>query len=117
MIAGIGWVSELIEIAGGTDVFAERRSGQAAQDRIVSSDDVVAAVPDIILASWCGKKVRAERIAARAGWGSVPAVTGGFIREIKSPLILQPGPAAVTDGIDAIIKAISDWHKRGKPKG
>lgn len=114
MISGIGWASELIEAAGGIDVFADRRGAQAAKDRIVSADEVIAAAPDIILASWCGKKVRAERIAGRPGWASIPAVSSGFIREIKSPLILQPGPAALTDGLDAIVAAISDWHQRDK---
>ncbi|MEM8550738.1 MAG: ABC transporter substrate-binding protein [Pseudomonadota bacterium] len=112
MIAGIGWVSELIEIAGGVDVFADRRSAQAAKDRIVADEAVIAAGPDIILASWCGKKVRPERIASRPGWDGVPAVGHGLIREIKSPLILQPGPAALTDGLDAILSAISDWRSQ-----
>ena len=117
MIAGIGWVSELIELAGGTDVFADRRGAQAAKDRIVSAQEVIAARPDIILASWCGKKVRPERIAARPGWGEVPAVANGSIREIKSPVILQPGPAALTDGLDAIATAIRDWHQSGTASG
>lgn len=106
MICGIGWVSELIAVAGGVDVFTERAAGGAARDRIVTPDDVIAAAPDVILASWCGKKVRPERIAARAGWDRVPAVCTGFIQEIKSPLILQPGPAALTDGLDQIAAAL-----------
>lgn len=106
LIAGIGWVSELIEIAGGSDVFAELRGAAAAKDRIVSPDAVLAARPEVILASWCGKKVRTERIARRPGWGSLPAVAAGRIHEIKSPLILQPGPAALTDGLDAIVRAL-----------
>lgn len=105
-ITGIGWVSELIEVAGGTDVFAEHRNRQAARDRIVTPDAVLAAEPDIILASWCGKKVRSDRIAARPGWAAMPAVRAGRIHEIKSPLILQPGPAALTDGLDAIVAAL-----------
>jgi iron complex transport system substrate-binding protein len=107
MIAGIGWVSELIEIAGGRDVFADRAGCKAASDRIVSSADVVRAAPEVIIASWCGKKVRPERIAARPGWAPVPAVAAGAIHEIKSPLILQPGPAALTDGLDAIAAALA----------
>ena len=106
MISGIGWVSELIEIAGGIDVFAKLRNEQAAKDRIVSSDAVIAAAPDIILASWCGKKVVAEKIRARPGWDNIPAVKNNRIIEIKSPLILQPGPAALTDGLDAIVAAL-----------
>ncbi len=105
MIAGIAWVSELIEIAGGRDVFADRRA-PAAAGRIVTSDAVIAAAPEVIVASWCGKKVRPERIAARPGWHAVPAVAAGRIHEIKSPLILQPGPAALTDGLDALVAAL-----------
>ena len=106
MISGIGWVSELVEIAGGRDVFPELARMDKAKDRFVTSDQVIAAAPDVILASWCGKKVRAERIADRPGWDSIPAVRAGRIREIKSPLILQPGPAALTDGLDAIVVAL-----------
>jgi iron complex transport system substrate-binding protein len=105
-IAGIGWVSELIEVAGGRDVFAHLRAAGAARDRILAPDDVVTAAPEVILASWCGKKVRPERIRDRAGWAGVPAVRDGRIHEIKSPLILQPGPAALTDGLDAILRAL-----------
>lgn len=106
LISGIGWVSELIGIAGGEDVFPEQAGQKAAKDRIVQPQDVIAAAPDIILASWCGKKVRPERIAARPGWDAIPAVRDGRIVEIKSPLILQPGPAALTDGLDAIMAAL-----------
>jgi iron complex transport system substrate-binding protein len=106
MIAGIGWVSELIEIAGGEDVFACRRGAAAARDRIVSSADVIAARPDVILASWCGRKVVPRQIAERPGWAALPAVTSGRIVEIKSSIILQPGPAALTDGLDAVRAAL-----------
>lgn len=106
LISGIGWVSELIEIAGGVDVFSELRSHKAAQERIVSAEAVIAARPDVILASWCGKKVRPERIAARSGWDVIPAVANRRIHEIKSSVILQPGPAALTDGLDAMIEAL-----------
>jgi iron complex transport system substrate-binding protein len=107
IITGICWVSELIGIAGGDDIFPEKRLEAAAKDRIVSAADVAARSPEIILASWCGKKVRPEKIRDREGWQSVPAVAGNRIFEIKSPLILQPGPAALTDGLDAIRAAIS----------
>ncbi len=107
MITGIGWVSELIEIAGGQEAFPELAGKDKARDRIVSDADVIAAEPDVILASWCGKKVRPEKIAARPGWNRIPAVSTGRIHEIKSPLILQPGPAALTDGLDAIVAALS----------
>ena len=106
MISGIGWVSELIEISGGIDVFAELSAKPAAKDRIVTSEQVIAQRPDIILASWCGKKVRLDSFKTREGWSTIPAVTNGRIIEIKSPLILQPGPAALTDGLDVIRAAL-----------
>ena len=106
MISAIGWVSELIEIAGGEDVFAHLRGAAAAKDRIVTSADVVTARPDVILASWCGRKVVPRQIIERPGWESLPAVASGRIVEIKSPIILQPGPAALTDGLDAIRAAL-----------
>jgi iron complex transport system substrate-binding protein len=106
MISGIGWVCELIEIAGGEDILPGLRFQQAAKDRIISPDMVREAAPDVILASWCGKKVVPDRIRARPGWNAIPAVRNNRIVEIKSPLILQPGPAALTDGLDAIVKAL-----------
>ncbi len=107
LITSIGWVSELIEIAGGIDCFANLRDRKAAKDRIVSSDDVIAAKPDVIIASWCGKKVSRDKIRGRAGWNTIPAVVANRIVEIKSPLILQPGPAALTDGLAALRAAIA----------
>jgi iron complex transport system substrate-binding protein len=106
LISGIGWVSELIEIAGGEDVLPRLRFQAAAKDRIIAPDVVRAAAPDVILASWCGKKVVPDRIRQRPGWSEIPAVRNNRIVEIKSPLILQPGPAALTDGLDAIVKAL-----------
>ena len=106
LISGIGWVSELIEIAGGEDILPGLRFQQAAKDRIISPDAVRAAAPDVILASWCGKKVVADRIRKRPGWNEIPAVRNDRIVEIKSTLILQPGPAALTDGLDAIVAAL-----------
>lgn len=105
-ICGIRWVSELVERMGGVDVFAERALAPDARSRILDPEEIIAARPEIILASWCGKKVRPERIAARPGWDMVPAVREGRIVEIKSPLILAPGPAALTEGLDAIRAAI-----------
>ncbi len=107
MISAIGWVSELVEVAGGIDVFADRRGAAAATGRIVTADAVLAARPDVIVASWCGRKVVPEQIAARPGWSALPAVAAGRIVEIKSPLILQPGPAALTDGLDAMVAALA----------
>ncbi|MEM8597169.1 MAG: ABC transporter substrate-binding protein [Pseudomonadota bacterium] len=108
MIAGIGWVSELIEIAGGIDCFAEQARAQAAQGRIVQSEAVIAAAPDLILGSWCGKRFVPSRVAAREGWSAIPAVRAGRLMEIKSPLIIQPGPAALTDGLDALSAAVRE---------
>lgn len=105
-IAGIGWVSELIDVAGGTDVFRDYAQRPDAKSRILAPQEVIDAAPDVIIASWCGKKVRPERIAARAGWDRIPAVQSGRIHEIKSPLILQPGPAALTEGLDAVRQAL-----------
>jgi iron complex transport system substrate-binding protein len=107
MISGIRWVSELIESAGGIDIFAERASGKSAKERIVTTDDVIARAPDIIIGSWCGKKFRPEKLSARPGFDRVPAVRNRAVFEIKSPLILQPGPAALTDGLAAIAAIIA----------
>ena len=109
LISGIAWVSELVAAAGGIDIFPELARGRAARDRIVASDEVVRRAPDIIIGSWCGKKFRPEKVVARAGFADVPAVRTGSVHEIKSPLILQPGPAALTDGLDAIAAIIRGW--------
>jgi len=107
MISGIRWVSELVEIAGGDDVFKERSFSQAASGRIISdSKEVMEKNPDVILGSWCGKKFRPERVAARAGWDQVSAVKNGQLHEIKSAEILQPGPAALTDGVRRIFEIL-----------
>ena len=106
LISGIRWVSELIEVAGGQDVFADLSHGPGARERIVTPEAAAAAMPEVILASWCGKKVVPERIAGRPGWDRVPAVRDGRIHEIKSPLILSPGPAALTAGLDALVEAL-----------
>ena len=92
LISGIGWVSELVEIAGGIDIFAERRDQSAAKDRVVTAEEVVAREPDLIIGSWCGKKFRPERVATRAGFDGIPAVQHQDLCEIKSSLILPPGP-------------------------
>ena len=91
---------------GGEDILPKLRFQQAAKDRIISPDVVRAAAPDVILASWCGKKVVADKIKKRPGWSEIPAVRNDRIIEIKSPLILQPGPAALTDGLDTIVAAL-----------
>jgi iron complex transport system substrate-binding protein len=109
MISGIGWVSELIEIAGGREAFPELAARKSAKERIVSPGDVIERAPDIIVGSWCGKKFVPARVAARPGFDAVPAVRNGLLREIKSTIILQPGPAALTDGLDALRAIIAEW--------
>jgi iron complex transport system substrate-binding protein len=110
MISGIGWVSELIAIAGGEDCFAELGSRAAAKDRIIAdAQEVVRRAPDIIIGSWCGKKFRPDRVAARAGWQSIPAVRERELHEVKSPQILQPGPAALGDGVRELHAIIARW--------
>ena len=109
MISGIRWVSELIEAAGGIDLFPAYAHMKSAKDRIIFPEDVVAASPDIIIGSWCGKKFVPGRVAARPGFAAVPAVATGFLREIKSTIILQPGPAALTDGLDALVAIVEEW--------
>lgn len=110
-ISGIRWVSELIEAAGGIDVYGHLAAKPLAKDRILSdSSGVIERAPDIIIGSWCGKRFQPDAVRARPGWSSIPAVRTGHIYEIKSPLILQPGPAALTDGLAEITRIISLWH-------
>ncbi len=112
IITGIRWVAELVGIAGGDDVFPELSVQPLAKARILANgDEVVRRAPDIILGSWCGKRFRPERVAARPGWSAMPAVRDGQLFEIKSPLILQPGPAALTDGVRAIADIIQAWAR------
>jgi len=111
LISGICWVSELIELAGGVDIYKERQNASLAKDRIIpDKNEVVKLNPDIIIASWCGKKFKKEKLVARENWNKINAVKLDFIFEIKSPIILQPGPAAVTEGINAIAGIIDAWH-------
>ncbi|MGA9333125.1 MAG: cobalamin-binding protein [Rudaea sp.] len=113
MISGIRWVAELIRIAGGDDVFPQRASASLAKGRIIAdAREVIDAAPDIIIGSWCGKKFRPERVRARPGWESIPAVRNGELHEVKSPIILQPGPAALFDGLDALHEIIGAWVRR-----
>lgn len=112
-ISGIRWVSELVQAAGGDDIFPERGLMPLARDRILADPmEVVRRAPDIIIGSWCGKRFRPAQVASRAGWESVPAVRDGELHEVKSPLILQPGPAALTDGLDALGAIVSRWAAR-----
>jgi iron complex transport system substrate-binding protein len=107
LISGIQWVEELIEIAGGDPIFPELRHAKLAKERIVQPDEVVRRHPDVIIASWCGKAVKKEKIASRAGWDALAAVRAGHIYEIKSAVILQPGPASLTDGVRQLHEIIS----------
>ena len=113
MISGLGWVSELVGAAGGIEVFPALATKKNAKDRIVSAEAVIAAKPDIIIGSWCGKKFVAGKVAARPGFAQVPAVATGWLREVKSTLILQPGPAALTDGLDALQTIVAEWALSG----
>jgi iron complex transport system substrate-binding protein len=106
MISGIAWVSELIDLAGGVDIFADRAGGKSARDRIVTTPEIVSRRPDLIVGSWCGKKFRPERVIARPGFDQVPAVRNNAVYEIKSPIILQPGPAALTAGLAELERLI-----------
>jgi iron complex transport system substrate-binding protein len=106
MISAIGWVSELIDAAGGIDIFADRAAGKSAKERIVAVPEVIERMPDIIIGSWCGKKFRPEKVAARPDFDRTPAVRNRAIYEIKSPLILQPGPAALTAGLTELQRVI-----------
>lgn len=113
LISGIGWVSELVTLAGGEDCFPELAREPLGRDRIIADPlEVPRRAPDIVLGSWCGKKFRPQKVAARPGWAEVPAVRAGYLREIKSSIILQPGPAALTDGVRAIQQVIEEWAAR-----
>jgi len=110
LISGIRWTEELVEIAGGDPIFPELKDAGLAKDRIVTGGQVIERAPDVIIGSWCGKPVRQERIAARPGWQDIPAVKNGHIYEVKSTYILQPGPAALTEGVrrlHSIIEAVT----------
>ncbi|WP_189446611.1 ABC transporter substrate-binding protein [Cognatilysobacter xinjiangensis] len=113
IITGIRWVAELIDIAGGIDLLPARAIEPLAKNRIIADDrEITQAAPDIVIGSWCGKKFRPERVAARPGWQDVPAVRDDELHEIKSPLILQPGPAALTDGVREIQRIVHAWAAR-----
>lgn len=112
MISGLGWVSELVEAAGGIDIFPDLSKRKNAKDRIVTPEAVIAAQPDIIVGSWCGKKFVPAKVVARPGFETVPAVATSWLREVKSTVILQPGPAALTDGLDALVAIIAEWARK-----
>lgn len=115
-IAGIAWVSELIGIAGGDDVFSDRAGRQAAVERIIADPlEVVRRAPEIIIGSWCGKRFRPEKLAARPGWQGIPAVAAGQLHEIKSALILSPGPAAIREGLPVLRRLFEAWALSMEP--
>jgi iron complex transport system substrate-binding protein len=107
LISGIQWVDELIEVAGGQPIFSELRDRRLARDRIVPLDVVARRDPEVIVASWCGKAVRKATILGRSGWDRVSAIRGGHVYEIKSTYILQPGPAALTEGVQQLHRILS----------
>ena len=110
-ISAIRWVSELIEAAGGEDIFPELAQCPDGKSRIIADpEEVVRRRPDIIIGSWCGKKFRPEKVAARPGWSAIPAVRNNALYEIKSAEILQPGPAALSDGLSRLCTIIDAWH-------
>jgi iron complex transport system substrate-binding protein len=113
MISGIRWVSELVTISGGEDCFPELAASSLARGRIIAEPaEVVRRRPDIVIGSWCGKKFRPDKVRTRPGWEAVPAVRDGEVHEIKSALILQPGPAAVTDGVAELARIVNRWRAR-----
>ena len=111
-ISGIQWVAELVRIAGGDDIFPELAAESLAKQRILANDDgIIRRDPQIVIGSWCGKRFRPEKVAAREGWADVSAVRDAQLFEVKSPLILQPGPAALTDGVAALSSIIESWQQ------
>lgn len=115
-ISGIRWVSELIDIAGGEDCFPELAVQAAGKDRIIADDQmIIERQPDIIIGSWCGKKFRPEKVSERSGWDNIPAVKNQQLYEIKSAEILQPGPAALSDGLQRLSTIIKNWVDCAEP--
>lgn len=113
LFTGIRWAGELIEIAGGVDCFADLHWASMGKDRILADPlEVARRQPDIIIGSWCGKKFRPEKVAARPGWEDIPAVRDGELHEIKSVDILQPGPAALTDGLEQMVAIVDAWRAK-----
>lgn len=109
LISAICWVSELIEIAGGEDIFSEFRTKQSAKERIVTPEDVINRNPDVIIGSWCGKKFKKNKVRERGGWKEINAVKNNKLFEINSTIILQPGPASLTDGLEELVKIIHSF--------
>jgi iron complex transport system substrate-binding protein len=114
-ITAIHWISELIEIAGGENVFADRAPGKSAQERTVTFEEVVARAPDLCICCWCGKPFDRDAFLARPGFARLPAVVAGQVHELPPEIVLQPGPAALTDGLDALLGLIESWRRRDEP--
>ncbi len=117
LISGIRWCSELVELCGGIDVCVETRSQQGAQGRIFAPEEVARRSPEVVIASWCGRKAKREKIVGRPGWDQVPAVINDQLYEVRSTIILQPGPASLTDGVaqlQEIIRAVAEGRHTGK---
>lgn len=115
MISGIRWVSELIEIAGGRDIFGERSAGKHAKDRFVQPQEVIERDPQVVFASWCGKPFDRDAFTHRPGFATLSAVRNGHIHEVPPEIILQPGPAALTDGLDFLVAALQSVPCSGQP--
>lgn len=111
LISGIRWISELINIAGGDDCFAQLALSASAKGRVVQPEMVVDAAPDLVLVSWCGKRFIPSKLFSRPQWDLIPAVSNNQVYEIDPVIILQPGPAALTDGLQAISEIIQRWSK------
>lgn len=116
LMSGIGWIAEMVELAGGRDAFPELSVFPNAKNRIIADpQEVVQRAPDIIIASWCGKKFQPEQLKSRAGWAQIPALANGMLFEIKSPDILSPGPAAISEGLQQISDIIAQWQALSPP--
>lgn len=113
LITGIQWVEELIELAGGQDTFPELREKSLAKDRILADpSEVIRRNPDIIIASWCGKMFKKDKMLSREGWNQIPAVQNDDLYEVDSSIILQPGPASLTEGLEELHRIISNWIEK-----
>lgn len=111
IMCSIRWAMELIEIAGGVDCFPELSYRHSAKDRVIQANQVIERQPDIIIGSWCGKKFQPSKVIKREGWNNIPAVKNGFVREIKSVDILQPGPSLITHGLNQVQSIIQEWGR------
>jgi len=119
LISGIRWCSELVELVGGVDVCVESRASQGARGRVFPPEEVARRDPEGVVASWCGRKAKPEKIRGRPGWATVRAVVDDQLYEIKSSVILQPGPAALTDGVEQlerIVGAVARGERLGRPR-